>query len=155
MSKSIHLVIDGDSQSCCFEKTIIGYDEEMETYSFELEVSINGTKYTAQHNVMEFAIIDLQKNLPQNMKIACCQTCRHGSFCPFGDQEDEIFCLIDYSPQNKEDVVDIFSRRNSGNNALRPNSLLHKCEYYQEINNSYYSYNYNDWLYYLKDNGEL
>jgi len=35
---------------------------------------------------------DLQTKLPEDVKIACCMTCRHGNFCPYGNQENQLFC---------------------------------------------------------------
>ena len=50
------------------------------------------------------AIADLQKHLPENVKIKCCLTCRHGSLCPVGNKENEIFCVKDIVPKKKEDL---------------------------------------------------
>jgi len=149
----IHFTIDGNNQSDFFKKGIIGYDDGTQTDIFIFEVTIDDIKYTFHNNTMEIVIVLLQKQLPHNVKITCCQTCRHGNFCPFGDQEDEIFCLIDYSPKNKSDVVEIFIRYSEGDVALPSNRLLYKCENYQEVIDSYYSYN--EWLWHFKDNGEI
>jgi len=148
----IHFSIDGNTQSGFFKKDITGHDEETQTDFFTFEVTIDDKVYTIQNNTMELVTIILQRQLPKNVKILCCQTCMHGNFCPFGDQEDEIFCLIDYSPKEKFDVVDIFLRHIEGDMALQSNRLLHKCENYQEVFDSYYSYN--DWLWYFKDSDE-
>ena len=47
---------------------------------------------------------------------------------------DTIFCLIDYRPKDKNEVVGIFSRFASGKISLQAYKLLHWCEKYQEIN---------------------
>ena len=114
----------------------------------KLKAYINGVEYISsrEFEIMEFAVIDFQKALPKNIQIAGCQACRHGNFCPYGDNENEIYCLKDYQPKNKMDVADIIN--NDKIFALPKHELLYCCEEYQKIDETYY--NYNDWDYYFK-----
>ena len=105
---------------------------------------------------MEFAVIDLQKQLPQNIKIKCCQNFRHGNFCPYGNNDDEIFCLKNYNPVDKMDVAGIFTNdviATNTNTVLKypviPHKLLHWCEKHEFISKVYYTYN--DWIYYVDE----
>jgi len=97
--------------------------------------------------------IDIMENTPfqKNLNIACCSTCKHGNYCPLGDNDGEIFCLINYTPKDRNDVVDIYIKYSSGEISLPIYPLLHKCEQYEVMNDEYYTYN--DWLY-LFNNGE-
>lgn len=50
----------------------------------------------------------LQKSLPSNINLECCQSCRHGNFCPYGDSDNEIFCFKDIVINSKHDVCVFF-----------------------------------------------
>ena len=50
------------------------------------------------------AFADLQKNLPNNVKMRCCMTCRHGNMCPVGNKPGELFCTKDVSITQKSDL---------------------------------------------------
>jgi len=59
---------------------------------------------------LEDSLIDLQKQLSSRINITCCQSCKYGNFCIFGNKENEIFCLIDFPPpKDKMDLAEIFS----------------------------------------------
>ncbi|WP_010074051.1 hypothetical protein [Clostridium cellulovorans] len=78
-------------------------------------IEINLGEYaiiTQAHTEIEYAIKYLQKALPSNISIACCQSCRYGNFCPYGDNDNEVFCFKNLTPQNKADVCEIFSQDN-------------------------------------------
>jgi len=95
-------------------------------------------------SITEGAVINLQNALPSNISVACCQSCRHGNFCPYGDQDNEIFCLKDMIFNNKSEVCDFFSEnRNSLNSRSR--RLLEFCTDYKPISHNEY-YTYNDWM---------
>jgi len=143
--KSVQLIIEGKYKPCFIEKNILAYNEHEELDIIKLRVVIEGIKYnnTKEFVNMEYAIVDLQKQIPDNVQIACCQTCKHGNFCPFGDAENEIFCLINYIPKNKADVVEIFISVLESEVELSKNELLFWCEKYQKNDKDYYTYN--DW----------
>ena len=146
--KVVQFLIDGEYKSGFVEKSVLGYNELQELDIIKLKAVIDGVEYhnTIESLGMEFAIIGLQQQMPDNVLLACCQTCSHGNFCPFGDNENEIFCLKNYTLKNKMDVVEIFaSDLNAG---LPKNELLFLCESYNKINDD--TYTYNCWNYYFK-----
>lgn len=98
-------------------------------------------------DVIEYATVYLQKVLPSNISIACCQSCRHGNFCPYGNFDNEIFCLKDIITNDKRDVSNFFDKNND-NLELRRRKLLDFCGEYKPIFDDEY-YTYNDWEYYL------
>ena len=149
-SSLIHLVVDGDYKTACLEKTVTRHDNEANMDIVGLKVIIDGAEYMTpdNHYYMEGAVHALQKALPVNVKIACCQTCRHGNFDPFGDWDDKIYCLVNHNPNNKIDVCDIIVLDNAATDNLLPRyELLHWCDKYKRINMDEH-YTYNDWEYY-------
>ena len=148
----ITLCVDGRYRKCYIERIITGYNEECELDIFKLKVIVDAIEYNVANSQMEFAILALQNTFPNHIKIACCQSCRHGNFCPFGDQENKISCLIDYTPKDKSDVVDIFISNFDNENGiphLPSHELLHWCDKYDKINKDNY-YTYNDWEWHMK-----
>jgi len=146
--KTIHISRNGKLQSCILEKSILSYNEEAELNCIKLKITVDGVEYVSSKEFtgLEYAVIDIQKQLPDFMKIACCQTCKYGNFCPFGDVENEIFCFMAHTPKDKMDVVDIFSTACDG---LPKHDLLFWCRNYQMITDGYYTYN--DWDFHFKN----
>jgi len=148
MIKDIRLFVDGILKTCQIEKTILGYNEEEELDNLVLKTVVDGVEYanTKEFSEIEYAIVDLQKQLPDNIQVACCLSCKYGNFCPYGNAQNEIFCLINFSPKNKVDVIDIFDSIGNENNIIK--ELLFWCERYQIADAAYYTYN--DWMYHFK-----
>lgn len=92
-------------------------------------------------DVTELAIKNLQKVLPKNIIIASCQSCRYGNFCPYGDNDNEVFCLKGIEIFNKNDVCEFFSL---GKDVERRRHLLDFCQNYKPISPKE-QYTYNDW----------
>jgi hypothetical protein len=67
-------------------------EDEFQNIRFEVKVH-NHLIESKLSNSIEYAVKYLQMELPGSIGIACCQSCRHGNFNPFGDLENEIFCL--------------------------------------------------------------
>ena len=151
----LHFLVDGIRQSQLVNKIIHGRDDEYELDIFVLRLTLHGNTYVSSrlYDCMEIALIDLQKQLPKNTQIICCQSCKHGNFCPFGDQDNEIFCLKEHRPSNKRDVVNLFQDYDADyfNNkkSLPHNELSHICENYVMISDDYYTYN--GWNYDIND----
>ena len=147
MDSKVCLSIDEKKYTYDIVKT---FKNEMGMEIFRLKVKVANTEYTNKHDYdcMEYAIIDLQKQLPNNIQIVCCESCKHGNFHPAGNDENKIFCLRDYTPHNKSDVAGIFIdddySRLPKNTAIYSNELLHWCDKYDRINDNYYTYN--DWI---------
>lgn len=93
-------------------------------------------------DVTELAIKNLQKVLPKNIKIASCQSCRYGNFCPYGDQDNEVFCLKDIEIFAKKDVCGFFSLGTDVEKRRR--HLLDFCQNYKQLSPKE-QYTYNDW----------
>lgn len=91
------------------------------------------------------AIANLQKHLPENVIIKCCLTCRHGSLCPVGNNENELFCVKDIVPKNKEDLF--FCTEDYKQREKRSREYFSCCSDYRPQSDDYFTYN--DYLYYL------
>lgn len=142
-SLNVNYVIDG---KLTVKPTKMFYEQldEDEIQNIYFEVHLNNVKVQSKlSDSIEYAIKYLQKILPDNTSIACCQSCRHGNFCPFGDMENEVFCLKDMNLSNREDVVGIFLKKDKSF-GLRSRKLLDYCKDYKSISESE-KYTYNDW----------
>ncbi|WP_404427821.1 hypothetical protein LG296_07340 [Ureibacillus chungkukjangi] len=120
------------------ERTI---DGELEIIQYEVFLE-NQHVISKISNVTELGVKNFQKALPKNIRIAACQTCRYGNFSPYGDNDNEIFCLIDFDFKNKSEVCEIFS--DASNLEKRRQHLLDFCSNYKPISLADY-YTYNDW----------
>lgn len=87
----------------------------------------------------EEAIIKFANQLPKGYKLQACISCKHGNFCPFGDNDNEIFCLSDISPRDKNDVFSVLV--NSNEQINRRKTLFHYCSNFSPQNSEYYTYN--------------
>lgn len=117
-------------------------EDEMQNIHFKVQLN-NQHIHSKSHSSVEYAVKYFQKALPDNMSITCCQSCRHGNFNPFGDLENEIFCLKDTSFCNRDDVVTNFLNREQTLESRR-RKLLDFCKDYKPISDDE-KYTYNDW----------
>ncbi|MDR3598045.1 hypothetical protein [Clostridium sp.] len=126
------------------------YEQSKENELSNIHFEINFGKHNIKSktcNAIEYATVCLQKALPANISIACCQSCRYGNFCPYGDADNEIFCLKNVIPRDKEDVCTFFAE-NRENLEDRTRKLLDFCKEYKPMADNKY-YTYNDWEYNL------
>jgi hypothetical protein len=93
------------------------------------------------------AFADLQKKLPKGILLACCMTCRHGSFCPYGNRENQLFCAKNVSIASKEDVLQWMEKdpRSFWESEV---SALHFCDGFAPQSDAFYTYN--DYLIHLQ-----
>ena len=117
-------------------------EDEMKNIHFEVQLN-NHRIYSKSSDSIEYGIKYLQKQLPDNVNIACCQSCRHGNFNPIGDIENQLFCLKDKTICNRNDVVEIFSKQDIDLETRR-RKLLDFCNDFQPIAHNE-KYTYNDW----------
>jgi len=117
-------------------------DEEIPNVNFEINLGQGNIKSKLCYNI-ENAIINLQKSLPSNIKLACCQSCRYGNFCPFGNKDNEIFCFSDTVIKSKLHLCDYFSKENKFCDD-RKKKLLEFCTEFKPVSVDEY-YSYNDW----------
>ena len=101
----------------------------------------NGTDY-----LWTDTLADLQSKFPQDVKIACCMTCRHGNMCPYGNIENQLFCTKDLKISNKEDMCHLFDDTDPFEK--RKVSSFNYCEDFVYQCKDYYTYN--DYLYQLQ-----
>jgi hypothetical protein len=116
-------------------------------------VDLDGKNYwsDATCHTWEEAFSSLQKSLPEGVKIKCCLSCRHGNFCPYGNKNDEIYCLKNDSPKNKLDVCDLLNGDKDLTAKRKDVSFI--CPDYREASEGHYAYN--DYLNCLNDNSVL
>ena len=91
------------------------------------------------------AFADLQKQLPQDVTIKCCLTCRYGNMCPVGNKPDELFCTKDVLITKKSDLF--FYTEDDTEREKRSRGFTCVCSEYQPQVEDYYTYN--DYFYEL------
>lgn len=97
------------------------------------------------------AFADLQKKLPENIRLKCCLNCRHGNMCPYGNKPGEVFCTKKAIIKNKDDMLSYIDNMND-NHEWEKSSRFYTdvCEDFVEQSDDYYTYN--DYLYWLNKN---
>lgn len=141
----VNYIIDG---ILCVIPTKVIYEKSHEIKIPRIYYEIKGEKLNVTSQISgdtESSIVKLQQALPSNVRIACCQSCRNGNFCPYGDCDNEIFCLKDIIVNDKNDVCEFFTT-NHDLVRITSRKLLHFCSDYEPICHSKY-YTYNDWTY--------
>ena len=88
-----------------YEQTV---DDELKTIQYEVYID-NQLLISKASSVTELGIKNLQRELPNKIRIASCQTCRFGNFNPYGDHDNEVFCMRDFEFNNKNELCAIFS----------------------------------------------
>lgn len=142
----VHYIIDGILTEVPTNMLYEQSDED-ERRSIHYEVNFgNQHLISCSADDTEFAVKNLKRVLPTNIMIACCQSCRHGNFNPYGDYDNEIFCLKDMTYNNKMEVCEIFSEKYDLLKARR-RKLLDFCSDFMPLFDEEY-YTYNDWEYY-------
>ena len=100
----------------------------------------NGTDY-----LWTDTLADLQMKFPNDVKLACCMTCRHGNMCPYGNAQNQLFCTKDIRITSKEDMCNLFDQTDPFEE--RSVASLDFCDDF--IYQSKDHYTYNDYLYQL------
>ena len=150
--RQLHLVTPGGEQK--MDARIICHDEDV-YYNGVLQKApiINvGIKYNGQElwgrghdHLWVDAFADLQKQLPQDVTIKCCLTCRYGNMCPVGNKPDELFCTKDVLITQKSDLY--FYTEDDTEREKRSRGYTCICGEYQSQTENYYTYN--DYIYQL------
>ena len=125
---------------------IISYDDEENVD--EIKLNYNDKDYCT-HKI-DFLWVegyaDLQKQLPSDVKLKCCLTCKHGNLCPVGNSPNQIFCTKDVLITSKMDAFYYTAEDSNSQNRIRTTNFV--CDSFEEQNDDYYTYN--DYLYHLE-----
>ncbi len=123
-------------------------DSNIGGISVKINLTYNNTLYQGSGNddLWVDAFADLQRKLPDDIKIACCMTCRHGNMCPYGNLENLLFCTKYLTISGKEDICNLFDQTDPFEK--RVVAFLDYCEDFVYQSDDYYTYN--DYLYQLK-----
>ena len=90
-------------------------------------------------------LADLEVKLPENVRLACCMTCRHGNMCPYGNVENQLFCTKNIRISGKEDMCRLFDQTDPFEE--RSVASLGFCDDFIRQSDDYYTYN--DYLFRL------
>ncbi len=128
---------------------VITYDDSEVIANPQSEINFlyNGIEYNGYgaDYLWTDTLADLQMKLPEDVKLACCMTCRHGNMCPYGNKENQLICTKDITITSKEDVLDLFDQTDSFEE--RAVASLDFCEDFVCQSDDYYTYN--DYFYQL------
>lgn len=128
-------------------KIIYDSNEDITNPKSQITLSYDGVEYkgTGIDYLWTDTLADLQTQLPEDVKIACCMTCRHGNMCPYGNVENQLFCTKDLKITSKEDMCNLFDQTNPFEK--RVVASFDYCDDF--IYQSDDCYTYNDYLYQL------
>ena len=128
----------------------IVYDDNKHISNPKSEIFLlyNGIEYRGIGNdyLWTDTLADLQMKLPENVKFACCMTCRHGNMCPYGNAENQLFCTKDKIITSKEDMCNLFDQTDPYDE--RVVASLDYCDDFIYQSDDYYTYN--DYFYQLE-----
>lgn len=94
------------------------------------------------------AFANVQKQLPNDVLLKCCLTCRHGNMCPYGNEPGKLFCTKGLIVGSKEDMCNLFDDQENSKIFDRIKSVADSCNEYTPQSDDYYTYN--DYLYRLE-----
>ena len=86
----------------------------------------------------ESIFVKLSRILNGQYEIQSCFTCRYGNFCPWGDIDNEIFCISDFEPKSKNDLFFLYN--NSVEMKSRHRTLFDICEKFLPCSDDYWTY---------------
>ena len=86
----------------------------------------------------ESVFCKLSEILEDKYEIYSCYTCRYGNFCPYGDQDNEIFCVNDSEPKSKEDLISIMV--DGEESEKRHRTLFDICDEHKPCSDNYWTY---------------
>ncbi len=129
----------------------IGYEDREDITNPRSEISLiyDETEYIGfgTDYLWTDTIADLEMQLPNDIKLACCMTCRHGNMCPYGNKENQLFCTKDIRITSKEDMCNLFDQTDPFKD--RAVVSVDFCEDFVHQSDDYYTYN--DYLYQLNN----
>ena len=118
----------------------------------EIILKYNNIEYcgTGRDYLWVDAFANLQRKLPHGIFLACCMTCRHGTMCPYGNKENQLYCTKDVKITSKDSVIELMDDKGHGSFFERAVSSIHCCDDFIYQSNDCYTYN--DYLYHLQKN---
>ena len=124
--------------------------ENESSSDMEICVEFEGKEFKGycKNAVLPQAFAQLQKQLPKDVMIKSCLTCRHGNVCPFCSDDEEYFCTKGVDISCKNDVCDWFNRMVYNDMEKYSRSCTDCCDDFQPQSSDYYTYSL--YLYYME-----
>lgn len=114
-------------------------------YQFDEDNDLVKVELVVEENIIEVAgdcaesvFRKLSSKLSNKYRIHSCYACRYGNFCPYGDQDNQIFCINDFEPKCKEDVLFIF--QDEEEMKKRSRTLFDVCSGFKPCSDDYWTY---------------
>lgn len=120
-------------------KLYVGCHEES-TPAVNVGCKYNGKDYWGHGNdhLWMDAFADLQRQLPKGVSLKCCLSCRHGSLCPVGNEENKLFCTKDVAITQKSDLY--FYTEDRDEREKRSRQYCGVCEDFRPQADDFYTY---------------
>ncbi len=137
----------------CHEEAVYGNGVLEQAPTVNVGCRYDGKEYWGhgRDHLWVDAFADLQRQLPTDVWLKCCLTCRYGNLCPVGNVADEVFCTKDVLITQKSDLY--FYTEDDGEREKRSRQYCCVCEDYQSQAEGFYTYN--DFLSFLKKHDPL
>ena len=114
-------------------------------YQFDEDKDLSKVKLIVDENIIEISgdctesvFRKLSQKISNRYEIHSCYTCRYGNFCPYGDKDNEIFCINDFEPKCKEEVLFIF--QDEEEMKKRKRTLFDICSGFKHCSDDYWYY---------------
>lgn len=85
------------------------------------------------------AFADLQRQLPDGVRLKCCLSCRHGNMCPGGNVPNALFCTKDVVIEKKSDLR--FYTEDHAERVKRARTYCDLCADFRPRSDEYYTCN--------------
>jgi HAD superfamily hydrolase (TIGR01509 family) len=147
--EKINLLVKGESVEIPIKVT---HKEDAAAAEITVKIEYLGKEYHGTGKSLEWtdAFADLQKNLPDGVRLQCCLTCRHGTLCPYGNIPNYVLCSKSETITSKDDVIDWLYEMDDIE-PMKRNSFQN-CEHFIFADEEHFTYN--DFEYYLHNTTE-
>jgi len=135
-----------DAHIICHDEDVYSYNDNASSVSVRVKYGEKEIYGYGKDYLWADAFAAVQKKLPNNVKLQCCLTCRHGNMCPVGNKPGELFCTKDVTVTQKSDLF--FYTEDDNERAKRSRDYTECCENYQEQSDDFFTYN--DYSLYIK-----
>ena len=151
LKRTVNIITDKGTDTL---DIVISFDNDDldEVNEVTIRTNYNGEEITAigSRYPFEDAYAELQRKLPENVRLAACVACRFGNMCPVGNAIDEVFCTSDVDISEKSDLY--YYTEDEAERSKRSRHFSDFCADFQPQEEDVFTYN--DYYSYLTGDEE-